>query len=100
MGDYIEASGYSGTVKEIQIFNTIITTPDNKQIIIPNGGLSTSSVNNYSREEYRRVDWTIAISYGDDVDRARKAILDIIDSEPRIVKQFIEEHRDEHLEAA
>ena len=100
VGDYIEASGYSGTVKEIQIFNTIITTPDNKQIIIPNGGLSTSSVNNYSREEYRRVDWTIAISYGDDVDRARKAILDIIDSEPRIVKQFIEDHRDERLEAA
>lgn len=51
VGDFIEAQGYSGTVKEIQIFNTILNTPDNKTIIIPNGGLSTGSLNNYSKEE-------------------------------------------------
>ena len=65
VGDFIEAQGYSGTVKEIQIFNTILNTPDNKTIIIPNGGLSTGSLNNYSKEGRRRVDWKIGIAYGD-----------------------------------
>ena len=74
VGDFIEAQGYSGTVKEIQIFNTILNTPDNKTIIIPNGGLSTGSLNNYSKEGRRRVDWKIGIAYGDDFDTARKAI--------------------------
>lgn len=93
VGDYIEAQGYSGTVKEIQIFHTIILTPDNKSIIIPNGGLSTSSINNFSREDYRRVDWTVSISYGDSVDDARRAILEIIDSDDRIVKKYVEDDR-------
>ncbi|MCC8119102.1 MAG: mechanosensitive ion channel [Bacteroidales bacterium] len=100
VGDYIEAQGYAGTVQEIQIFHTIIVTPDNKSIIIPNGGLSTGSVNNYSREDYRRVDWTIAISYGDNVDAARKAILDIFASDSRLVKQYVEDDRRERAIAA
>ncbi|MDO4319664.1 MAG: mechanosensitive ion channel [Bacteroidales bacterium] len=87
IGDYIEAQGYAGTVKEIQIFHTVITTYDNKSIIIPNGGLSTGSVNNWSRESYRRVDWSIAISYGDDVDVARSAIMAILDADKRIVNE-------------
>ena len=94
IGDYIEAQGYAGTVREIQIFHTIISTADNKQIIIPNGGLSTGSVNNYSRADYRRVDWSVGISYGDSVDVARKAILEILDSDDRIVKGMIEDDRD------
>ena len=94
VGDYIEAGGYAGTVREIQIFHTVISTPDNKQNIIPNGGLSTGSVNNYSRADYRRVDWTIGISYGDNVDAARKALLDILDSDDRVVKGFIEDDRE------
>ena len=85
VGDYIETQGFAGTVKEIQIFHTIILTYDNKSIIIPNGGLSTGSVNNWSREAYRRVDWTIGISYGDSVDKAREAILQILASDPRVV---------------
>ena len=93
IGDFIEAQGYSGTVREIQIFSTIISTPDNKSIIIPNGGLSTGSINNYNKEDYRRVDWIISISYGDDVDAARRAILDIIASDDRIVKKYIEDDR-------
>lgn len=97
VGDYIEAQGYSGTVKEIQIFHTIILTPDNKSIIIPNGGLSTSSINNYSREDYRRVDWTVSISYGDNVDDARRAILEIIDSDERIVKKYVEDDRSKRV---
>lgn len=93
VGDYIEAQGFAGTVKEIQIFHTIITTADNKAIIIPNGGLSTGSVNNYSREEYRRVDWSIGISYGNDVEAARKCILDMLRSDERVVKQYIEDDK-------
>lgn len=85
VGDYIEAQGYAGTVSEIQIFHTIISTPDNKAIIIPNGGLSTSSINNWSRRDYRRVSWDVAISYGDSVEAARKAILDIFESDPRVL---------------
>lgn len=95
IGDYIEAQGFAGTVKEIQIFSTIINTIDNKQIIIPNGPLSTSSINNYSKEDYRRVDWTISISYGDDVAVAKEAILKILNSDDRVVKKYIEDDRDQ-----
>lgn len=85
IGDYIEVQGYSGTVKEIQIFSTVITTSDNKSISIPNGGLSTGSVNNWTREAYRRVSWTVSVSYGDDVDVAREAILEMLHSDERVM---------------
>lgn len=85
IGDFIEVQGYSGTVKEIQIFFTVITTGDNKSISIPNGGLSTGSVNNWSREKYRRVGWTVSISYGDDVQVARDAILSMFAADSRIL---------------
>lgn len=91
VGDYIEAQGYSGTVREIQIFHTLITTYDNKAIIIPNGGLSTSSINNWSREEYRRVSWNVSISYGDSVEKARVAILALFDDDHRIIHESAEE---------
>lgn len=85
VGDYIEAQGFAGTVTRIEIFNTIICTPDNKSIIIPNGGLSTGSINNYSIQPYRRVDWTVGISYGESVDRARTLLLDLLRKDPRIL---------------
>lgn len=84
VGDYIEAQGYSGTVREIQIFHTVICTADNKSIIIPNGGLSTGSINNWSSGRVRRVDWIVSISYGDDIDAARAKILEILAGEPRV----------------
>ncbi len=87
VGDYIEAQGFSGTVKEIQIFNTVLTTGDNKSITIPNGGLSTSSINNYSREDYRRVDIPVSIAYGDSVENARKQILDIVATDARVITE-------------
>lgn len=90
IGDYIEAQGYAGTVKEIQIFFTVITTYDNKSISIPNGGLSTGSVNNWTREEYRRVQWTVSISYGDDVAAARRAILDMFARDDRVMNGNLE----------
>lgn len=97
VGDYIEAQGFAGYVTEIQIFHTIISTYDNKSIIIPNGGLSTGSINNWSREDYRRVEWTVSISYGDDVETARKALLEIFASDRRVVKQYIEDDRKQYI---
>lgn len=86
VGDYIEAQGFAGTVKAIQMFSTIITTPDNKTIIIPNGALSNGTINNYSRQELRRVDWTVSLAYGTDFDAAKAAIIDILDGDERIAK--------------
>ena len=86
VGDVITAQGYTGSVSEIQIFNTILKTPDNKTIIIPNGGLSTGSMVNFSTEATRRVDWTIGIGYGDDVDKAKEVIQKMIDGDSRILK--------------
>ncbi|MBL4764095.1 MAG: mechanosensitive ion channel [Colwellia sp.] len=86
IGDVIEAQGYIGSVSQIQIFNTIMKTPDNKTIIIPNGGLSTSSMINYSTEATRRVDWTIGVGYGDDVDKARAVIKRLCEEDSRILK--------------
>lgn len=85
VGDYIEAQGHSGSVNEIQIFNTILKTPDNKTIIIPNGGLSTNSMTNYSTEPRRRVDFVFRIGYGDDVDQARSVIKSLIEADDRIL---------------
>ncbi len=85
VGDVIDAQGYLGSVSEIQIFNTILKTPDNKTIIIPNGGLSTSSMTNYSTEEKRRVDWTIGVGYGDELDKAKAVIKRLCDEDTRIL---------------
>lgn len=91
VGDYIEAQGYAGTVGEIQIFHTVINTPDNKRIIIPNGGLSTGSINNYSTENYRRVDWTVCLSYDTDFNAAREAIIGLLLEDDRVVVKYVED---------
>lgn len=88
VGDYIEAQGYGGTVKMIQLFSTIITTSDNKTVIIPNGPLSTGSVNNFSRQNTRRVEWIVGVSYGDDFDHAKKVIQKIIDADQRVIPRL------------
>lgn len=98
VGDFIEAQGYTGTVKAIQIFHTIINTTDNKAIIIPNGPLSTSSINNFSLEMYRRVDWSIALAYGTDLEAACKAIKEILMSDSRIVKKQLNEDLKNRME--
>ncbi len=67
VGDFIEAQGFSGTVKEISLFSTLLNTVDNKMIIIPNGSLSNNTINNYSKEDTRRVDWLFGVSYGSDI---------------------------------
>lgn len=85
IGDYIEAQGFAGTVTDIQIFSTVICTPDNKSIIIPNGGLSTGTINNWSKQTHRRVQWEIGISYGDDFQRSAAEIHSILRSVKEIV---------------
>ena len=85
-GDYIEAQGFAGTVNEIQLFNTILKTPDNRTIIIPNGGLSTNSMVNYSTEPRRRVDFVFGIGYGDNVDKAKEVLMVLINADSRILK--------------
>lgn len=87
VGDYLEAQGYAGTVREIQIFNTIITTNDNQTIIIPNGGLSTGSMKNYTKEPYRRVDLDFQFAYGTDYEEVKKAISEIQQRNPLIIQQ-------------
>ncbi len=85
VGDVIEAQGFTGKVSAIQIFNTILKTPDNKTIFIPNGGLSTGSLTNYSTEEKRRVDWTFGIGYGDNPEVAEKILKNLIRADNRIL---------------
>jgi len=86
VGDVLEAQGYVGSVKEIQIFNTIMATPDNKIIIIPNGSLANSSMTNYSTMDTRRVDFSFGIGYDDDFDKAKEIIKGLIDADERILK--------------
>lgn len=86
IGDFIEAQGFSGTVRQIQIFNTIMTTSDNRRVIIPNGKLSTSALINYSVEDNRRIEMTVGIGYSDDIEHARAVVQKIIDDDPRTVR--------------
>ncbi|TXC76207.1 mechanosensitive ion channel family protein [Luteibaculum oceani] len=86
VGDVIQAQGFMGTVSEIQVFYTLIKTFDNQVIILPNGKLSNESITNYSREETRRMVLTAGIGYDDDIDKAKKVLMDILTSEPRILK--------------
>ncbi|GAB5555814.1 MAG: mechanosensitive ion channel [Schleiferiaceae bacterium] len=85
VGDFIEAQGYTGIVDEIQIFVTVLNTPDNKRIIIPNGPLSNGSMTNYSHEETRRVDWTFGIGYGDSADKAIEVLTKLCKEDDRIL---------------
>ena len=86
VGDYIAAQGHDGIVYEIQIFNTILKSLDNKTIIIPNGGLATNSMVNYTTEPTRRVDWTFGIGYGDDVATAQSVMTKMLEDDSRVLK--------------
>ena len=86
IGDLIEAQGYLGIVKEIQIFNTIINTLDNKTIILPNGGVSNSNITNYFTEPTLRVDMTFGIGYSDDIKKAKEILTTLLTSDSRVLK--------------
>ncbi len=85
--DYIEVSGFSWSVKKTNIFNTELTTPDKKRIIIPNSDISNWSLTNYSAEPKRRVDLVVWVSYDDNIDKVKKTLQEIADKEERIIKE-------------
>lgn len=87
VGDFIEQGGTSGVVKDIQIFNTIIQTVDNKTIIVPNTQLATGTLTNYTRASKRRVDIPVGIAYGSDVEQARRVLLDLANAHPDVFKE-------------
>lgn len=86
VGDYVEVAGYAGSVKEIQIFNSILTSPDNKTIIIPNSTASGSAMINYSREATRRLEFTVSIGYGESMKKAKGILLKIAHADERVLK--------------
>ena len=85
VGDYIDGQNASGTVKEIQIFHTILATTDNRIIYVPNGALSSNAITNYSKQEMRRVEWVFGVEYGEDVQRVRTVLQRIIYADKRIL---------------
>lgn len=84
-GDFIEGAGVAGTVEEIQIFTTQLKTPDNKTIIVPNASMMNGVITNYSAKGTRRVDMAFGIGYGDDIDKARTLIREILSADQRIL---------------
>lgn len=93
VGDYIDGPGASGTVKEIQIFHTIIATTDNRIVFVPNGQMSSNAVTNYSKMSTRRLEWTFGVEYGEDFDRVKAVLQKIISADSRILttpEPFIE----------
>lgn len=87
VGDYIEQGSNSGSVTSIQIFNTVLNTPDNKVIIVPNSQLATNSLINYTKSETRRVDVSVGISYGESIDKARKVLLKLASTYPVVLQE-------------
>jgi small conductance mechanosensitive channel len=86
MGDFIEAQGEMGTVKKIEIFTTKLNSPDNKEIIIPNGTISNGNITNYSTESTRRVDITMGVSYDADIKQTKDLLMKILTDHPKVLK--------------
>jgi small conductance mechanosensitive channel len=87
VGDFIEAAGISGTVEQVQILTTILKTPDNKQIIVPNSQIMDSIITNFSANDTRRVDLTVGVSYDDDIDKVTATLRELVDADERILKE-------------
>ena len=87
VGDYIEAGSAAGTVLDIQIFSTVLKTPDNKVVVVPNGTIMDSSIINYTGQETRRVDIIASCGYEDDIDKVKDILQDILNQDERILKE-------------
>jgi len=86
VGDWIEGGGISGAVEEVQILTTVLKTGDNKRVIVPNSQIMGTTITNYSANETRRVDLVVGVSYSDDLDKVRKELQDLVDTDERILK--------------
>lgn len=96
VGDFIDTGTYSGTVREIQIFYTYITTTSKQEVVIPNGSLSNNAITNYSYHDTRRLDMSFSIGYSEDIDKAKGILTDIMTKESLVLKDpevniFVEE---------
>lgn len=87
VGNYIEGAGISGTVEQVQILTTILITPDNKEVIVPNSQIMNSIITNYSANDTRRVDMVVGVSYDDDIDKVRSTIEDLVAADDRILDE-------------
>ena len=87
VGDFIEAAGIAGTVEQVQILTTVLKTPDNKQIIVPNSQIMDSIITNYSANDTRRVDLTVGVSYDDDIDKVLATLRELVEADERILKE-------------
>ena len=85
VGDFVEAAGISGTVEQVQILTTVLTTPDNKQIIVPNSQIMNSIITNFSAKATRRVDMVVGVGYSDDLDLVRKTLEELVAADDRIL---------------
>ena len=85
VGNFVEAAGVSGTIEQVQILTTILITPDNKQIIVPNSQIMNSIITNYSAKDTRRVDMVVGVSYSDDLDKVRKTLEELVAADERIL---------------
>lgn len=86
VGDFIEGAGVAGIVEEIHIFTMQLRTPDNKTIIIPNAKITGDNITNYTKKENRRVDLVIGVSYGDDIEKVKNVVADVLNGDPRILR--------------
>ncbi|MHC4732632.1 MAG: mechanosensitive ion channel family protein, partial [Planctomycetota bacterium] len=85
-GEFVEVGGVAGSVEEVQVFSTILTTPDNKRIILPNSAVMGGTITNYSATGTRRVDMVFGIGYGDDIKKAKNLLVKILEEHPAILK--------------
>jgi small conductance mechanosensitive channel len=85
-GDYIEAAGTAGSVEEVQLFTTTLKTPDNKIVIIPNAQVTAGTITNYSARDTRRLDLVFGVGYGDDLDKVKRVIWEVLNEESRLLK--------------
>ncbi|MCQ8848309.1 mechanosensitive ion channel [Alteromonas stellipolaris] len=86
-GDFVEAGGTAGTINKISIFTTTMTTPDNKEIIVPNGGIYSNNITNYSAKETRRVDMVVGIGYDADLRKAKEILNEMVRADERILSE-------------
>jgi small conductance mechanosensitive channel len=86
VGDWVEAAGVAGSVVQVQVLTTILNTADNKQIVIPNGQIMSSIITNYNANSTRRVDMVIGVSYGDDIDKVRNTLRDVVYADSRVLR--------------
>lgn len=102
VGDFIEASGFMGSVKEIQVFYTVLNTPDNRKIIIPNANLSNSSAVNFSAYPTRRIEWKFGVAYESDIIKVKELLLTMVTEHPKLLDEpapmvVLSEHADSAL---